>query len=70
MIIDTHVHFYDTERPQGVPWPEPTNELLYRPSMPSRYKPLAEPCGVTGIIIEEASIWEDDQATYKFVKRP
>ena len=60
MIIDTHVHFYDTERPQGVPWPEPTNEILYRPSMPSRYKALALPAGITGVIVEEASTWVED----------
>ena len=53
MIIDTHVHFYDTERPGGVPWPEPTNEVLYRPSMPSRFKALAEPSGITG-----ATFWK------------
>jgi L-fuconolactonase len=60
MIIDTHVHFYDTERPEGLPWPESTNEILYRPSMPSRYKPLALPAGITGVIVEEASTWVED----------
>ena len=60
MIIDTHVHFYDTERPQGVPWPEPTNEVLYQPSMPSRFKALAEPSGITGVVVVEASTWVED----------
>jgi len=60
MIIDTHVHFYDTERPQGVPWPPKDNFPLYQPSLPSRYKPLAEPAGVTGVIVEEASTWVED----------
>jgi len=31
VIIDTHTHFYDPSRPQGVPWPPSDNELLYRP---------------------------------------
>ncbi len=30
MIIDTHIHLYDPMRPQGVPWPDPENTLLYR----------------------------------------
>ena len=39
MIIDTHTHFYDPTRPEGVPWPPADNELLYRtvlPEAPSR----------------------------------
>ena len=28
MIIDTHTHFYDPFRPQGVPWPEKDDEIL------------------------------------------
>ena len=34
MIIDTHTHFYDPTRPQGVPWPPPDDTLLYRRVMP------------------------------------
>ena len=60
MIIDTHIHFYDTERPQGVPWPDPGDTILYRPSLPERYKALAEPAGVTGVIVVEASPWLED----------
>ena len=30
MIVDTHTHFYDPFRPQGVPWPEKDDEILYR----------------------------------------
>ena len=60
MIIDTHVHFYDTDRPEGVPWPDPTDTVIYRPSLPDRYKALAEPAGVTGVIVVEASTWLED----------
>ena len=60
MIIDTHIHFYDTERPQGVPWPTPKDDVIFRPSMPDRYKALAQPAGVTGVIIVEASVWLED----------
>ena len=27
-IIDTHTHFYDPTRPQGVPWPGRGDKLL------------------------------------------
>ena len=60
MIIDTHTHFYDPTRPQGVPWPSADNSLLYRPVLPEHYRPLAEPCGVTGTVVVEASAWLED----------
>ena len=60
MIIDTHIHLYDTEREQGVPWPKPESGSIYQPSMPDRYKALAEPEGVTGVIVVEASPWLED----------
>src|SRR5471032_1139521 len=34
-IIDTHIHLFDPTRPQGVPWPEPTNKILYQPALPA-----------------------------------
>ena len=43
MIIDTHTHFYDPTRPEGVPWPNPNDEVLYRRVMPDDYKALAVP---------------------------
>ena len=60
MIIDTHTHFYDPSRPQGVPWPGPENELLYRTVLPEHYRQIAEPEGVTGTVVVEASAWLDD----------
>ena len=60
MIIDTHVHFYDPSRPQGVPYPSPDDELLYRTVLPEHYKKLAVPEGVTGLVIVEASEWVED----------
>ncbi len=62
MIIDTHTHFYDPTRPEGVPWPNPDDELLYRKVMPDDYKKLAVPEGVTGTVVVEASrLVEDNQ---------
>jgi L-fuconolactonase len=60
VIVDTHTHFYDPSRPQGVPWPGPDNELLYRTVLPEHYKALAEPEGVTGTVVVEASAWLED----------
>jgi len=60
VIIDTHTHFYDPSRPQGVPWPGPDNELLYRTVLPEHFKALAAPEGVTGTVVVEASAWIED----------
>ena len=60
MIIDTHTHFYDPTRPQGVPWAREDNELLYRPVLPEHHRDLSEPEGVTGTVVVEASAWLED----------
>ena len=60
MIIDTHTHFYDPARPQGVPWPNPKDEILYRTVLPEDYKSLALPEGVKGTVVVEASGWLED----------
>lgn len=60
MIIDTHTHFYDPSRPQGVPWPRPQETLLYRTVLPPHYGALAEPRGVSGTVVVEASPWVED----------
>jgi len=59
-IIDTHIHLFDTERPQGVPWPAKDNAILYKPALPARYRKLAEPLGITGAIELECSTWLED----------
>lgn len=61
-IIDTHVHFYDPTRPQGVPWPPKSQKLLYRPVLPDELVRIVKPLGVTGVIEVEASpLLEDNQ---------
>ena len=59
-IIDTHTHFYDPSRPQGVPWPAITDSILYRTVLPSHFVELTKPFGVTGTIKVEASAWVED----------
>ena len=58
--IDTHVHFYDPTRPQGVPWPPASDDLLYRPHLPGDFVPLASATGVAGTVVIEASPWPAD----------
>lgn len=59
-ILDTHTHFYDPGRPEGVPWPPRTNALLYRPVLPDEFARLTRPLGVAGTVVVEASTREDD----------
>ncbi|MGA3096107.1 MAG: amidohydrolase family protein [Bryobacteraceae bacterium] len=62
-IIDTHIHLFDPTRPQGVPWPSknnPAHKVMYMPSLPSRYRPIAEPLGIVGAIEIECSSWLED----------
>lgn len=58
--VDTHTHFYDPRRPEGVPWPQKTDALLYQPHLPADFRALAEPLGVVGTVIVEASAWLED----------
>ena len=60
--IDTHTHFYDPTRPQGVPWPPENNSLLYRPVYPEEFQRLTSPYNVVGTVMVEASEWVEDNA--------
>lgn len=59
-IIDTHIHLFDTARPQGVPWPDKSNATLFKAALPPRLRRTATPHGVTGAIAIECSPWFDD----------
>ena len=58
-ILDTHVHFYDPSRAQGVPWPKPDSPL-YRRSLPADYLAATDDSGIAGVIVVEASPWLED----------
>jgi L-fuconolactonase len=61
-IIDTHTHFYDPTRPQGVPWPSKEEHILYRSVLPEEFKRVTARFGITGAIAVEASpLVEDNQ---------
>jgi predicted TIM-barrel fold metal-dependent hydrolase len=61
-IIDTHVHLFDSRRPQGVPyagspeWKAEHNGV----ALPSTYHPYAKPLNIVGAIELEASPWIED----------
>src|SRR5689334_25281079 len=59
-VIDTHTHFYDPNRPQGVPWPPRDDKLLYRTVLPKEYRAQPVPRPVTGTVVVEASPWVED----------
>jgi L-fuconolactonase len=59
-IIDAHIHLFDPRRPGGVPWPEKTDGVLYRPALPTRYRKVAASFGVVGAIAIECSPLEAD----------
>lgn len=54
-IVDTHTHFYDPTRPEGIPWPSPDDKFLYRPVLPAEYRQMTKDHGVVGTVVVEAS---------------
>jgi predicted TIM-barrel fold metal-dependent hydrolase len=59
-VVDTHTHFYDPTRPQGVPWPGKDEKRLYRTVLPRDYAALPVPRRVNGTVVVEASPWVED----------
>jgi L-fuconolactonase len=59
-VLDTHIHLFDTRRPQGVPWPTKADGILYQPALPDRYEKLTKEFGVVGAIEVECSPWLED----------
>jgi len=58
-VIDTHTHFYDPTRSEGLPWPGKGGEL-YRPVLPAEWQTLVKPLSVTGTVVVEAGSWVED----------
>ena len=60
-IIDTHIHIFDPNRPQGAPYKGPAgSETNTKGAFPKRYMELMEPLGSLGAIVVEASPWIED----------
>ena len=58
--LDAHTHFYDPNRPQGVPWPGKQDQRLYRTVLPGEFKELTKKHHVRSTIVVEASPWLED----------
>lgn len=68
-VIDTHIHFYDPRRKEGIPWPPKDDAVLYKPVLPPLFATTARPLGVTGAVVIEASPrLEDNQWVLDRVK--
>ena len=59
-IIDTHIHFFDTTRPQGVPYPGPKVIPDVPVATPETYRKVVDRLGIVGAIEVEASPWVED----------
>lgn len=58
-VLDAHIHLFDPQRPEGVPWPE-KSDSIYRRTLPENYYGQAAPLGIVGAIAVEASPWRQD----------
>ncbi|MFL6446585.1 MAG: amidohydrolase family protein [Bryobacteraceae bacterium] len=59
-IIDTHIHFFDTTRPQGVPYPGPKGIPGVPVATPQTFRNVVSNLGIVGAIEIEASPWIED----------
>lgn len=68
-IIDTHIHLYDTNRKEGVPWPPKDDKVLYRPVLVPDFDKVCKENGIRATVIVEASVWlADNQWVLDLVK--
>ena len=59
--VDTHTHFYDPTRKQGISWPG-KDSPLYRKVLPKDWLAVASPLGVRETVVVEASPLVEDNA--------
>lgn len=60
-VIDTHIHLFDPNRPQGAPYRGPQSERFYTEgAFPEGYRALTRRYNVVGAIKVEASPWVED----------
>src|SRR4051812_5017721 len=58
-VIDAHVHFYDSQRPEGIPHP-PRSDPLYGQMLPARLRHAAGTTKLDAVIAIECSPWLED----------
>jgi L-fuconolactonase len=54
VVIDTHVHLWHLDRPEGIYWIKKDNETLFRSFMPKDHEPIATANGVDGVVVVQA----------------
>jgi predicted TIM-barrel fold metal-dependent hydrolase len=60
-IVDSHIHLFDPNRPQGAPYAGPASSPTHATgSLPAAYARHARPLGIVGAIVVEASPWIED----------
>lgn len=58
-IVDCHIHLFDPNRPEGIPWPVP-GDSIYAAHLPQDYWRTSEGHGIRAAIAVEASPWVSD----------
>ena len=53
-LIDTHVHLWHLDRPEGIYWIPKDNHALYRSFMPENHEAIAQKNGVNGVVVVQA----------------
>jgi predicted TIM-barrel fold metal-dependent hydrolase len=53
-LIDTHVHLWHLDRPEGIYWIPKDNHALYRSFMPENHEAIAQKNGVHGVVVVQA----------------
>jgi L-fuconolactonase len=59
-IVDTHVHLWDLQRPEGIYWISMDDKVLYRSMLPAVHEPIARANQVRGVVIVQAGQSLDD----------
>lgn len=68
-IVETHIHFWQTTRPGGVPWPTAAEGPIFRDVLPPEYSAFAKSQGVVAAgIVEASGIVADNQWILDLVK--
>ncbi|MBI2769253.1 MAG: amidohydrolase family protein [Burkholderiales bacterium] len=68
-IVESHIHFWQTTRAGGVPWPTPAEGPIFRNVLPPEYSAFAKSQGVVSAgVVEASGIVEDNQWVLDLVK--
>lgn len=68
-IVETHIHFWQTTRPGGVPWPTAAEGPIFRDVLPPEYSAFAKSQGVVAAgVVEASGIVADNQWILDLVK--